>query len=100
MRFALRFLLAATGILSLVLPATADDLFPDKNLEAVVRKEVFEKRNNTMPLVEADLKKLFAPELWNRLHLQIIYFGREYCPARGHDEQKCPICSWTGIAIE
>lgn len=43
---------------------------------------------------EADLKRIFAPKLWNRLHLQIIYFGREYCPARGHDLTKCPICSW------
>lgn len=43
---------------------------------------------------EADLKKLFAPEDWPRLHLQIIYFGRQYCPARGHDLAQCPICSW------
>jgi endonuclease III len=41
---------------------------------------------------EKDLKKLFAPELWNKLHLQIIYYGRKYCPARGHDPQACPIC--------
>jgi len=43
---------------------------------------------------ESDLKKVFAREYWNDLHLQIIYFGREYCPARGHDLSKCPICSW------
>ena len=43
---------------------------------------------------ERDLKKLFAPESWNKLHLQIIYFGREHCPARGHDLEGCPICSW------
>lgn len=42
---------------------------------------------------EKDAKRLFPIELWNPLHLQIIYFGREYCPARGHDENKCPICS-------
>ena len=42
---------------------------------------------------EKDLKRLFPQELWNKLHLQIIYFGREYCPARGHDVKKCPICS-------
>lgn len=42
---------------------------------------------------EKDAKRLFKQELWNDLHLQIIYFGREYCPARGHDEEKCPICS-------
>ncbi len=43
---------------------------------------------------EKDLKKLFPPEIWNRIHLQIIFFGREYCPARGHDLSTCPICSW------
>ncbi len=44
---------------------------------------------------ERDLKKIFPIELWNKLHLQIIFFGREYCPARFHDLTKCPICSWT-----
>jgi len=43
---------------------------------------------------ERDLKKLYDPSLWGGLHLRIIYFGREYCPARGHDLQTCPICSW------
>ena len=43
---------------------------------------------------ERDLKKLFARETWGRIHLQLIYFGREYCPARGHDLTACPICSW------
>ena len=45
---------------------------------------------------EKDAKRLFAEEKWNKLHLQIIYFGREYCPARGHDPLKCPICSKIG----
>ena len=43
---------------------------------------------------ERDLKKLFARETWNRRHLQIIYFGREHCPARNHDLAACPICGW------
>lgn len=43
---------------------------------------------------ERDLKKLFPEDTWGRLHLQIIYFGRQYCPARGHDLSTCPICSW------
>jgi endonuclease-3 len=43
---------------------------------------------------EKDLKKAFASESWNRLHLQMIYFGREYCPALRHDPAGCPICSW------
>lgn len=45
---------------------------------------------------EKDLKALFPKETWNKLHLQIIFFGREYCPARGHDAGKCPICSIYG----
>lgn len=43
---------------------------------------------------EKDLKTIFPKKLWNKLHLQIIFFGREYCPARNHDLTKCPICSW------
>ncbi len=43
---------------------------------------------------ERDLKRLFPPESWGRRHLQIIYFGREHCPARGHEASACPICSW------
>lgn len=41
---------------------------------------------------EKDLKRLFPKSKWNDLHLQIIYFGREYCPARGHKPRECPIC--------
>ena len=43
---------------------------------------------------ERDLKAVFTEETWNRRHLQIIYFGREYCPALRHDLSSCPICSW------
>jgi endonuclease-3 len=43
---------------------------------------------------ERDLKRLFPEEDWARLHLQIIYFGRTHCPARYHDLDACPICSW------
>ena len=43
---------------------------------------------------ERDLKKVFPRETWNRVHLQIIYFGREYCPALRHDLTTCPICGW------
>jgi len=45
---------------------------------------------------EKDLKRLFDKHLWNKLHLQIIFFGREYCPARGHIPNDCPICSKIG----
>lgn len=43
---------------------------------------------------EADLKKVFPEDTWIRRHLQIIYFGREHCPARRHDLAACPICAW------
>jgi endonuclease-3 len=43
---------------------------------------------------EADLKRLFEVETWRDRHIQIILFGREHCPARGHDPAACPICSW------
>ncbi len=47
-----------------------------------------------MEKTESDLKKLFPRAEWARLHLQIIYFGRAHCPARGHDLSQCPICGW------
>ena len=43
---------------------------------------------------ERDLKRLFPRETWNARHLQIIFFGREYCPALRHDFDACPICSF------
>ena len=46
--------------------------------------------------IEADLKKVFDPQLWNKVHLQIIFFGREFCPAKRHDPVSCPICSKYG----
>lgn len=42
---------------------------------------------------ERDLKRLIPMEKWDKAHLQIIYFGRTYCPARGHVWRECPICS-------
>ena len=43
---------------------------------------------------EKNLKNVWPKKTWNKRHLQIIYFGREYCPARNHDLSQCPICSW------
>jgi len=45
---------------------------------------------------EKDLKRLFPEETWNKLHLQIIFYGREYCPARGHNPDSCMICKKYG----
>jgi len=47
---------------------------------------------------EADLKRVFPIETWIKLHLQIIYFGREHCPARSHDLKECPVCSWAATS--
>lgn len=41
---------------------------------------------------ERDLKRLFPKDAWNKLHLQIIFYGREYCTARGCDGTRCPLC--------
>ncbi|MGB1083450.1 MAG: endonuclease III domain-containing protein [Ilumatobacteraceae bacterium] len=51
--------------------------------------------DSTVERTEKDLKAVFPKETWNRRHLQIIFFGREYCPARHHDLTECAICSWT-----
>lgn len=51
-------------------------------------------KGTSVEQTERDLKKVFATETWNDRHLQIIYFGREYCPALRHDFAACPICSF------
>jgi len=48
----------------------------------------------TVEEVERDLKALFPEDRWHLLHLQLIYFGRASCPAKGHVRASCPICSW------
>ena len=48
----------------------------------------------TVEKTEADLKRAFPIDTWNRRHLKIIFFGREYCPALRHDFAACPICSF------
>jgi endonuclease III len=48
-------------------------------------------------LTEKDCKALFPREIWNKLHLQMIFYGRQFCPARGHVVTNCPICSHLGV---
>jgi endonuclease-3 len=55
-------------------------------------KRWFLSRGTTVVQTERDLKRLFPKEKWIKLHLQIIYFARTYCPARGHKQDACPIC--------
>ncbi len=51
-------------------------------------------KGTTVEQTERDLKAVFPEDTWIRRHLQIIYFGREYCPALRHDLTACPICGW------
>ena len=51
-------------------------------------------RAKNVKMTERDLKKLWPENEWNRRHLQIIFFGREHCPARGHNLNNCLICNW------
>ncbi len=46
----------------------------------------------SVSMTEKDLKAVFPKEKWNKLHLQIIFFGRQFCKARGHNPYECPIC--------
>ncbi|HQV57587.1 MAG TPA: endonuclease III [Ilumatobacteraceae bacterium] len=54
----------------------------------------------TVEHTERDLKKAFPIDTWNRRHLQIIFFGREYCPAQRHDPMGCPICSFAAKPVK
>jgi endonuclease III len=49
---------------------------------------------------EKDLKAVFPKVSWNKVHLQIIFFGREYCPALYHDLSQCPICRWAAPKVQ
>lgn len=51
-------------------------------------------KGTTVEQTERDLKRAFPIDTWNDRHLQIIYFGREHCPAQRHDYAACPICSF------
>ena len=68
--------------------------FPvDTHIHRLASRWGLSKAKN-VTMTEKDLKKLWDKSLWNKRHLQIIFFGREYCPARNHSLEKCPICSW------
>ena len=68
--------------------------FPvDTHIHRLAARWGLSKAKN-VEMTERDLKKLWSKKVWNKLHLQIIFFGREYCPARNHSMQECQICSW------
>lgn len=71
--------------------------FPvDTHIHRLARRWGLSSGKNVVQ-TENDLKKLFPENDWNKVHLQIIFFGREYCPARGHIKEECPICSKYGV---
>jgi endonuclease-3 len=68
--------------------------FPvDTHIHRLASRWGLSKAKN-VTMTEYDLKKIWPKKTWNKRHLQIIFFGREYCPARSHNLIKCPICSW------
>ncbi len=70
------------------------DAFPvDTHIHRCAKRWGLSK-GQSIKQTEKDLKALFPQKSWNRLHLQIIYFAREYCQARRHQVSICPICSW------
>ena len=68
--------------------------FPvDTHIHRLAKRWGLSKAKN-VGMTEKDLKKLWPRKEWNKRHLQIIFFGREFCPARNHKLRECMICSW------
>ena len=66
--------------------------FPvDTHIHRLAQRWGLTKGKNVIE-TENDLKKAFPQESWNKLHLQIIFYGRDFCTARGCDGRKCEIC--------
>lgn len=66
--------------------------FPvDTHIHRLARRWGLSNGKNVIQ-TEFDLKKIFLPEVWNKIHLQMIYYGRLYCPARSHNLENCKIC--------
>ena len=68
--------------------------FPvDTHIHRLAGRWGLSKAKNVI-MTERDLKFIWPKSVWNKRHLQIIFFGREHCPARNHNLKKCLICSW------
>ncbi|MEO1268974.1 MAG: endonuclease III [Myxococcota bacterium] len=80
---------------SVVMAQAFDEpMFPvDTHIHRLAGRWGLSKAKNVTQ-TERDLKAIFPRERWNTLHLQIIQFGRDHCPALYHDLTECPICSW------
>eukprot|EP00887_Chlorella_sp_A99_P006562 scaffold3.g6562.t1 len=78
--------------------AFSHDAFPvDTHIHRLAQRWGLTPAGRSVEQTEADLKLVFPQHQWRDLHLQIIYLGRELCPAKGHDAAKCPICSWAAV---
>ena len=68
--------------------------FPvDTHIHRLAARWGLSKAKN-VEMTERDLKKIWPESEWNKRHLQIIFFGREFCPARNHNLSDCIICGW------
>ena len=68
--------------------------FPvDTHIHRLAARWGLSKAKN-VEMTEKNLKKVWPKNTWNKRHLQIIFFGREHCPARNHNLSDCLICSW------
>ena len=73
--------------------------FPvDTHIHRLAKRWGFVSPKASVKATEKALKAAFPEENWNKLHLQLIFFGREHCPARKHEAAACPICSWAAEA--
>ena len=69
------------------------NLAVDTHVHRLALRWALTKEQKNVIKVKADLEAAFPETVWNKVHLQMIYFGREYCPAKNHDARACPVCS-------
>ena len=80
--------------------AFGEPAFPvDTHVHRLARRWRLSAGKNVVQ-TERDLKRLFPRSEWAKRHLQMIYFGREHCPALQHDHGECSICSWASPRSE
>ena len=66
----------------------------DTHIHRLAKRWNISAEGKSAEVAQRDLMDYFPKEKWNKLHLQMIYFGREYCTAVNHENKNCPICSW------
>ena len=66
----------------------------DTHIHRLAKRWNISAEGKSAEAAQKDLMDYFPKEKWNKLHLQMIYFGREYCTAVNHENKNCPMCSW------